>query len=142
MLSIQSLETFSEIKMLHVSGLIPTRFLAILSHLILTLTLLMSREDNIIACLPIGNFQERSSYIVQFVIMSQYHNLRHSEDLLLLELHSFIKGVPILTKFNLWPHIIFLNNLESGFLSSEVIGGQTWRTKDKNELPPDTIHIL
>ena len=36
-----------------VSGLVPTRFLTLISHFVLTLTVLMSREDNVMACLPI-----------------------------------------------------------------------------------------
>ena len=35
-----------------VSGLVPTRFLTLISHFVLTLTVLMSREDNVMACLP------------------------------------------------------------------------------------------
>ena len=43
--------------MLHVSGLVPTRFLTITSHLILTITVLISRDDNILACLPLDYSQ-------------------------------------------------------------------------------------
>ncbi|XP_023344131.1 transmembrane protein 107 isoform X2 [Eurytemora carolleeae] len=39
--------------MLHVSGLVPARFLCLISHLILSITLLMSKQENIKACLPL-----------------------------------------------------------------------------------------
>ena len=42
---------------MHVSGLVPTRFLTITSHLILTITVLISRDDNILACLPLDYSQ-------------------------------------------------------------------------------------
>ncbi|XP_037085785.1 transmembrane protein 107-like [Pollicipes pollicipes] len=38
--------------MLRRDGLVPARFLSIMSHLTLCLTLLMAREDNVEACLP------------------------------------------------------------------------------------------
>ena len=44
--------------MLHASGLVPTRFLTLLAHLILSLTLLMSREENVKACLPFEYAEE------------------------------------------------------------------------------------
>ena len=43
--------------MLQASGLIPARFLTLLSHLVLTLTVLMAREDNVLACLPLDHTQ-------------------------------------------------------------------------------------
>ena len=39
--------------MLQASGLVPTRFLSLISHFILTVTVLMSREENVMACLPL-----------------------------------------------------------------------------------------
>merc|ERR1712013_572438 len=39
--------------MLQASGLVPARFLTLISHLVLTLTVLMAREDNVLACLPL-----------------------------------------------------------------------------------------
>jgi len=41
------------VAMLHASGLVPARFLCILAHLILSLTILISREDNVLACLTL-----------------------------------------------------------------------------------------
>ena len=38
--------------MLHASGLVPARFLTLLSHLVLCVTLLLSRESNVLSCLP------------------------------------------------------------------------------------------
>ena len=38
--------------MLHASGLVPTRFLTLIAHLLLTITILISREENVKACLP------------------------------------------------------------------------------------------
>lgn len=35
------------------SGLVPARFLLLTSHLVLCLTLLMSREESVLACLPL-----------------------------------------------------------------------------------------
>ena len=40
------------IKMLQASGLVPTRFLTLIGHLVLVITILLSREDNVRACLP------------------------------------------------------------------------------------------
>ena len=39
--------------MLQASGLVPTRFLSLISHFVLTVTVLMSREENVMACLPL-----------------------------------------------------------------------------------------
>ena len=41
--------------MLHVGGLVPTRFLVLLAHFVLTTTVLMAREDNVLACLPLDH---------------------------------------------------------------------------------------
>eukprot|EP00090_Calanus_glacialis_P020264 TRINITY_DN31182_c0_g1_i1.p1 TRINITY_DN31182_c0_g1~~TRINITY_DN31182_c0_g1_i1.p1 ORF type:complete len:140 (-),score=35.89 TRINITY_DN31182_c0_g1_i1:75-494(-) len=43
--------------MLQASGLVPARFLTLISHLVLTLTVLMAREDNVLACLPLDHTQ-------------------------------------------------------------------------------------
>ena len=43
--------------MLQVSGLVPARFLTLVSHLVLSLTVLMAREENVLACLPIEHTQ-------------------------------------------------------------------------------------
>ena len=44
--------------MLHASGLVPTRFLTLIAHLIICITLILSREDNIKACLPYNHSEE------------------------------------------------------------------------------------
>ena len=41
--------------MLHVGGLVPARFLVLLAHFVLTTTVLMAREDNVLACLPLDH---------------------------------------------------------------------------------------
>lgn len=45
--------------MLHASGLVPTRFLTMLAHLILVATILMAREENVKACLPLDYTPEQ-----------------------------------------------------------------------------------
>ena len=41
--------------MLQAEGLVPTRFLVLLAHFVLTTTVLMAREDNVLACLPLDH---------------------------------------------------------------------------------------
>lgn len=41
--------------MLHVGGLVPARFLVLLAHFVLTTTVLMARQDNVLACLPLDH---------------------------------------------------------------------------------------
>ncbi|XP_050740159.1 transmembrane protein 107-like [Eriocheir sinensis] len=38
---------------MRVTGLVPARFLTLTSHLVLLVTLLMAREENVLACLPL-----------------------------------------------------------------------------------------
>ncbi|MPC26726.1 Transmembrane protein 107 [Portunus trituberculatus] len=38
---------------MRVTGLIPARFLTLTSHLVLLVTILMAREENVLACLPV-----------------------------------------------------------------------------------------
>ena len=40
------------------SGLVPTRFLTMVSHLVLLLTILLSRDDYVRACLPFDHDTE------------------------------------------------------------------------------------
>ena len=35
------------------SGLVPTRFLTLISHFVMAMTVMMAREDNVLACLPL-----------------------------------------------------------------------------------------
>ena len=43
--------------MLQASGLIPARFLTLTAHLVLTITVLLDREENVMACLPLDHTQ-------------------------------------------------------------------------------------
>ena len=44
--------------MLHASGLVPARFLTLICHFLLCSTLLLSREDNVKACLPFDHTED------------------------------------------------------------------------------------
>ncbi|ELU06288.1 hypothetical protein CAPTEDRAFT_140497 [Capitella teleta] len=37
-----------------VSGLVPARFLCMIAHLVLTIVILLSRDSNVKACLPLN----------------------------------------------------------------------------------------
>ena len=74
--------------MLHASGLIPARFLTLLSHLVLALTMIMSRKDNVEACLPYeydDNDFSRKDY-------EMYVGLVVAVVLLVIELLGFLLG--------------------------------------------------
>ena len=41
--------------MLQASGLVPARFLVLTAHLVLTLAVLLARQDTVLACLPLDH---------------------------------------------------------------------------------------
>ncbi len=45
--------------MFQASGLVPARFLTLIAHLVLTMALLLAREDNVMACLPFDYTEEQ-----------------------------------------------------------------------------------
>ncbi|KAK3858977.1 hypothetical protein Pcinc_034867 [Petrolisthes cinctipes] len=44
---------------MRITGLIPARFLTLTSHLVLLITILISREENVLACLPADYTQQQ-----------------------------------------------------------------------------------
>ena len=44
--------------MYQAAGLVPARFLTMVSHLVLCFTIFLSREDNVLACLPFEYTEE------------------------------------------------------------------------------------
>ena len=44
--------------MFQASGLVPARFLTMVAHLVLSVAILLSREDNVLACLPFDHTEE------------------------------------------------------------------------------------
>ncbi len=44
--------------MYQAAGLVPARFLTMVSHLVLCVTIFLSREDNVLACLPFEYTEE------------------------------------------------------------------------------------
>ncbi|XP_043227398.1 transmembrane protein 107-like [Amphibalanus amphitrite] len=75
--------------MLRLDGLVPARFLSIMSHLTLTMTLLMAREENVSACLPLDytdeEFQTKDTELAV--------GLGVAAALMLLELLGFFLGI-------------------------------------------------
>ena len=56
-------------------GLVPTRFLTMVSHLVLLLTILLSRDDYVRACLPFDYEEEEfGRKDVELVRHSIYHS--------------------------------------------------------------------
>ncbi len=76
-------------KMLHASGLVPTRFLTLMAHLVLCVTLLLAREDNVKACLPFDHTEEQ--FRRKDVELSA--GLGVAIGLLVIELVGFASGV-------------------------------------------------
>ena len=75
--------------MLHASGLVPTRFLVMVAHFILTTTILISREENVKACLPFEYTDE--DFERKDVELSA--GLGVAIGLLVIELLGFLSGI-------------------------------------------------
>lgn len=75
--------------MLHASGLVPTRFLTMVAHLVLAITLLLSRHDNVRACLPLDHTE--SDYERKDVELAT--GLGVAVGLLVVELVGFLSGL-------------------------------------------------
>ncbi len=75
--------------MLHVSGLIPTRFLTMVSHLILAITILLAREENVRACLPLDHSE--ADFARKDVELTT--GLGLAVGLLLIEMIGFFSGL-------------------------------------------------
>ena len=90
--------------MLHTSGLVPTRFLTMVSHLILTITLLLSRDENVRACLPLDH--TRADFERKDVELAT--GLGAAIGLLIIEFMRFIKSNYYTTHSQRITRIIFL----------------------------------
>lgn len=75
--------------MLHATGLVPTRFLVMVAHFILVTTILISREENVKACLPFEYTEE--DYERKDVELAA--GLGVAIGLLVIELLGFLSGI-------------------------------------------------
>ncbi|XP_053426581.1 transmembrane protein 107 isoform X5 [Nycticebus coucang] len=93
-----------------ISGLVPSRFLTLLAHLVVVITLFWSRESNILACLPLRfTSEEYEKQDIQLVVA-----LSITLGLFAVELAGFLSGVSmfnstqslicILSVWPLFPH--------------------------------------
>ncbi|XP_053426577.1 transmembrane protein 107 isoform X1 [Nycticebus coucang] len=72
-----------------ISGLVPSRFLTLLAHLVVVITLFWSRESNILACLPLRfTSEEYEKQDIQLVVA-----LSITLGLFAVELAGFLSGV-------------------------------------------------
>ncbi|TRY61147.1 hypothetical protein TCAL_17235 [Tigriopus californicus] len=72
-----------------VSGLVPSRFLLLTSHLLVSLTIYLSRDENVLACLPL-HYQDQD-YARMDLLLSI--GLLFSLVLLLFEMAGFLAGI-------------------------------------------------
>ncbi|ELW63576.1 Transmembrane protein 107 [Tupaia chinensis] len=92
-----------------VSGLVPSRFLTLLAHLVVVITLFWSRDSNVQACLPLKfTPEEYERQDIQLVAA-----LSVTLGLFAVELAGFLSGVSM---FNSTQSLIYdeLNNLVLG----------------------------
>ncbi|XP_010594902.1 transmembrane protein 107 isoform X2 [Loxodonta africana] len=88
-----------------VSGLVPSRFLTLLAHLVIVITLFWSRDSNIQACLPLTfTPEEYEKQDVQLVAA-----LSVTLGLFAVELAGFFSGVSMFNStqsliLHLWPY--------------------------------------
>ncbi|CAB4055576.1 TMEM107 [Lepeophtheirus salmonis] len=75
--------------MLHASGLIPTRFLVLIAHFVVTTSILISRNENVKACLPFEYKQEE--YARKDIELAT--GLGISIGLMGIELFGFLMGI-------------------------------------------------
>ncbi|XP_071533944.1 transmembrane protein 107-like [Panulirus ornatus] len=78
---------------MRVTGLIPARFLTLTSHLVLLITVLLAREENVLACLPVDHteveYKRRDGEFLGGLIAGIA--------LIALEFIGFISGVSMFT---------------------------------------------
>ncbi|XP_064408826.1 transmembrane protein 107 isoform X3 [Latimeria chalumnae] len=87
-----------------VNSLVPARFLTLIAHLVIVITIFWSRESNVLACLP-PNFtqQEYQSRDVEMIVA-----LSVTLGLFAIELSGFLSGVSMFNSTQslilpLWP---------------------------------------
>ncbi|XP_022612503.1 transmembrane protein 107 isoform X2 [Seriola dumerili] len=72
-----------------VSSLVPARFLTIIAHLVIVITIFWSRENNVKACLPLDFTQEQYDYEDRELVVA----LAVTLGLFAIELAGFLSGV-------------------------------------------------
>ncbi|KAM3926066.1 transmembrane protein 107 isoform 1-T1 [Leptodactylus fuscus] len=72
-----------------VSSLVPARFLTLTAHLVIVITIFWSRENNVLACLPVNYTQEQFNAADTQVIVA----LSVTLGMFVIELAGFFSGV-------------------------------------------------
>ncbi|KAK8394138.1 hypothetical protein O3P69_006376 [Scylla paramamosain] len=104
---------------MRVTGLIPARFLTLTSHLVLLVTILMAREENVLACLPVEyTSSEYSKRDGEFL-----GGLVAGIALTALELIGFISGVSMFASL---PSIISITCHSGASISLAYLVLDTW----------------
>ncbi|XP_075062567.1 transmembrane protein 107 isoform X1 [Mixophyes fleayi] len=72
-----------------ISSLVPSRFLTLTSHLVIVITIFWSRENNVLACLPVGYTQDQYNAADTELIVA----LSVTLGMFVIELAGFLSGV-------------------------------------------------
>ncbi|XP_073480272.1 transmembrane protein 107 isoform X1 [Aquarana catesbeiana] len=72
-----------------ISSLIPARFLTLLAHLVIVVTIFWSRENNVLACLPVSYTQDQYNAADTQLIVA----LSVTLGMFVIELAGFLSGV-------------------------------------------------
>ncbi|KAM4747979.1 transmembrane protein 107 [Rhinophrynus dorsalis] len=102
-----------------VSSLVPSRFLTLTAHLVIVITIFWSRENNVLACLPIDyTQQEYASRDTELIVA-----LSVTLGMFLIELVGFFSGVSM---FNNTQSLLSLAAHCSASISLSLFVSQKW----------------
>ncbi|RNA01552.1 transmembrane protein -like [Brachionus plicatilis] len=77
------------------NGLVPSRFMCMMAHMVILISVLINREENVNSCDPVL-YQDQSLLNTQFIV-----GLSISIGLLLFELVTFTLGITLFNSFQL-----------------------------------------
>ncbi|KAM3926067.1 transmembrane protein 107 isoform 2-T2 [Leptodactylus fuscus] len=102
-----------------VSSLVPARFLTLTAHLVIVITIFWSRENNVLACLPVNYTQEQFNAADTQVIVA----LSVTLGMFVIELAGFFSGVSM---FNNMQSLLSLAAHCSASVSLSLFVTQQW----------------
>ncbi|XP_075062569.1 transmembrane protein 107 isoform X2 [Mixophyes fleayi] len=102
-----------------ISSLVPSRFLTLTSHLVIVITIFWSRENNVLACLPVGYTQDQYNAADTELIVA----LSVTLGMFVIELAGFLSGVSM---FNNTQSVLSLAAHCSASVSLSLFVTQAW----------------
>ncbi|XP_077326749.1 transmembrane protein 107 isoform X1 [Lithobates pipiens] len=102
-----------------INSLIPARFLTLLAHLVIVVTIFWSRENNVLACLPVSYTQDQYNAADTQLIVA----LSVTLGMFVIELAGFLSGVSM---FNNTQSLLSLVAHCSASVSLSLFVSQKW----------------